>query len=187
MFLIEGDGKAIIYTGDIRSERWWVDSLMRHPILIPYIALPGKTPIKRLDCLYFDSTFVASGKEDSCVQFPSKAEGITEMLEKVAKYPKDTLFYFDSWTFGYEDVWEALSAFLGEQIHVDDYRFGLFKALLNGKDVIARETSRFMGFVCGNHVQKGCLTQQQTRLHSCEWGTGCDIFDKGTSYISLNH
>ena len=28
MFLIEGNGKAVLYTGDIRAEEWWVNSLL---------------------------------------------------------------------------------------------------------------------------------------------------------------
>ncbi|KAK6436667.1 hypothetical protein LTR95_007139 [Oleoguttula sp. CCFEE 5521] len=49
MFLIEGNGKAILYTGDIRSEIWWVNALTRHPILIPYARFNGKKLIKQLD------------------------------------------------------------------------------------------------------------------------------------------
>src|SRR5271155_5383371 len=30
MFLIEGDGKAILYTGDVRAEPWWVSSISRN-------------------------------------------------------------------------------------------------------------------------------------------------------------
>jgi DNA cross-link repair 1C protein len=51
MFLIEGDGKSVLYTGDIRSERWWVDSLVRNPILLPYVC-----GLKILDCIYLDTT-----------------------------------------------------------------------------------------------------------------------------------
>jgi hypothetical protein len=35
------------------------------------------------------------------------------------------------------------------------------------------------GYKCGNHTQEGCLTEQQSRLHSCEQGTGCEVFKKG--------
>jgi hypothetical protein len=36
MFLIEGDDKAILYTGDIRTETWWVNSIVQNPVLAPY-------------------------------------------------------------------------------------------------------------------------------------------------------
>ncbi|KAK1080033.1 hypothetical protein LTR33_005883 [Friedmanniomyces endolithicus] len=165
-FLIEGGGKAVFYTGDIRAESWWVNTLCRHPLLVPYLPSTGllRAPLKRLDCVYLDITFAV--KEDVYKQFPSKASGIAELLHSVSKYPKGTLFYFDSWTFGYEDVWQALSAHLGCQIHVDDYRFGLYRALANGSEPKAPEAAKLVGFHCGNHYQEGCLTSEQVQLHS---------------------
>lgn len=136
MFLIEGNGKAVLYTGDIRgeythgttfswpfflvvnlvllmkvclAETWWVSSLVRHPVLIPY-ALGSK----RLDKLYLDTTFARAS--NIYRTFPSKAEGIAELLKKVEDYPDDTLFYFRAWTFGYEEVWVALSAALNMKV-----------------------------------------------------------------------
>ena len=51
MFLIEGGGKAILYTGDIRSEAWWVNSLTSNPLLLSYVAdeLIGQS--KQLDAI----------------------------------------------------------------------------------------------------------------------------------------
>jgi len=177
MFLVEGEGRAVLYTGDIRSEGWWVDSLTRHPLLVPYASLDGKKPLKRLDNVYLDTTFAS--KADPYREFPSKRNGLREMLEKVSMYPNGTRFYFDSWTFGYEDVWQALSSFLDSQVHLDDYRFGLYRALVNGLEPKAGEVSKLMGFHCGNHFQHGCLTNGPTRLHSCEKGTGCEIWEQG--------
>lgn len=37
MFLIQGRGKAILYTGDIRSEAWWLDSSFA---LLPWCVSP---------------------------------------------------------------------------------------------------------------------------------------------------
>ena len=177
MFLIEGDGKAILYTGDIRSEYRWLHNLAAHPLLVPYV--PTIKGDQRLDCVYLDTTFVVTGREDPYRQFPSKAEGIKELLQKVAQYPKDTLFYFDAWTFGYEDVWLALSHFLGCRVHVDNYRHGLYIALANGREPKAPEAQKLVGFYCGNHFQQGCLSSSQSQVHSCEKGTGCEIWSKG--------
>jgi len=177
MFLIEGDGNAILYTGDIRSETWWVDSLCRHPLLIPYVSTGKQTPLKRITAIYLDNTF--AHKDEPYKDFPPKAEGLGELLRQVAKYPSSTLFYFDSWTFGYEDVWQTLSAFLQSQIHLDEYRYGLYRSLANGTEPKAPEVPKLMGFNCGNHFQSGCLATTPTRLHSCEKGTGCDIWKKG--------
>ncbi|KAF2032965.1 hypothetical protein EK21DRAFT_59750 [Setomelanomma holmii] len=193
MFLIEGDGEAVLYTGDIRAETWWVNSLVQNPVLLPYTL--GKL---RLDCLYLDTTFATKSRPYR--DFPSKAEGLQELLEKVSEYPTDTIFYFHSWTFGYENVWVALSAFLKSRIHLDDYRARIYGSLSTldkrqlreiGLDVQSdnkllreaglevREAPALCGFRNGNHIQPGCLTSQESvRIHSCERGMGCGVMDR---------
>ncbi|CAO2658095.1 Nn.00g073550.m01.CDS01 [Neocucurbitaria sp. VM-36] len=195
MFLIEGDGKAILYTGDIRAETWWVNSLVQNPVLLPYTL--GD---RRLDCLYLDTTFAT--KSEPYREFPSKAEGIRELLAKVSEHPQDTIFYFHSWTFGYENVWIALSAFLNSRIHLDDYRARIYGSLSTlerkqlreiGLDVLVdnkslresgleiREAPALCGFRNGNHIQRGCLTSREgVRIHSCERGMGCRVIDRDT-------
>lgn len=93
----------------ISAESWWVNSLIRNPILIPYTL--GN---KRLDRLYLDSTFAVTS--NIYREFPSKAEGLAELFRKIERYPDDTIFYFRAWTFGYEDVWIALSAALNTNV-----------------------------------------------------------------------
>ena len=167
----------MLYTGDIRSELWWVNNLARHPLMLAYVSHGGKAPLKQLDCVYLDTTF--ANKQNPYKHFPTKAEGTLELLQKISRYPKDTVFYFDTWTFGYEDVWMALCSFLNCQVHVDDYRYKLYRALATGEGIKAEEAARLFGYNCGNHTQEGCLTRRQTRLHSCEQGTGCEVFKKG--------
>lgn len=183
MFLIQGDGKSVLYTGDIRCETWWLDKLARSPALIPYFAFGNGSGLKQLDNMYLDTTFVAEGKADPYKTFPSKLSGIQELLSKVFQYPNETKFYFDSWTFGYEDVWDALAQALDEQIHVDKYRFSLYRALADSAEMCkAPEATTFSGHPCGNHIQQGILTnKQESRLHSCEKGTECDIWKQGES------
>ena len=69
---------------------------------------------KRLDKIYLDTTFsrAANLRHD----FPSKADGLAELLGKVKDYPDNTVFYFRAWTFGYEEVWMALSAALNAKV-----------------------------------------------------------------------
>lgn len=86
-----------------------MNKLARHPVLIPYTC-----GFKRLDTIYLDTTFAI--KSHIYKTFPSKAEGIRELLEKVQDYPDDTVFYLRAWTFGYEDVWLALSAALNSKV-----------------------------------------------------------------------
>lgn len=183
MFLVEGGGRAILYTGDIRSEHWWVTSLCREPLLLPYVCHGKSGSLRRLDSIYLDTTFAS--KHDRYRQFPSKAEGLRELLQQVERYPPDTLFYFDAWTFGYEEVWQALSAFLTSQIHVDDYKYGIYRALHSGAEPKAPDAYKLIGSKCGNHEQAGCLTDHKSRIHSCEKGTGCEIWDKGGRFFVL--
>jgi hypothetical protein len=192
MFLIEGDGKAVLYTGDIRAETWWVNSLVQNPVLIPYTL--GK---RRLNCMYLDTTFAT--KSQPYKEFPSKAEGIRELLQKISNYPDDTVFYFHSWTFGYEHVWVALSNALESRIHLDDYRARIYGSLstldkkllresglnvqsdnksLRDSGLEVREAPVLCGFRNGNHIQPGCLTSRESvRIHSCERGMGCRVMD----------
>ncbi|KAH8422614.1 putative DNA repair protein [Aspergillus melleus] len=177
MFLIEGNGKAVLYTGDIRAETWWVNSLVRHPILIPYTL--GN---KRLDNIYLDNTFARASHISNV--FPSKAEGLSELLQKVALYPEDTTFYFRAWTFGYEEVWVALSAALNSKVHLDRYQLGLYKSLVSqGTDV--NEAPALCGYELGNRFVSGCLSEDQNcRIHSCEPGVQCSAVPSAkTVYI----
>ncbi|GAB1192081.1 hypothetical protein APSETT444_001265 [Aspergillus pseudonomiae] len=172
MFLIEGSGKSILYTGDIR-------------VLIPY-TLSGK----RLDKIYLDSTFA---RHSSIYRtFPSKAKGLAELLQKVASYPEDTTFYFRAWTFGYEEVWMALSAALNskvyiryvpitvilrlmKQVHVDRYQMGLYRSLVSAQKGTS-EASALCGFELGNRFVPGCLSEdEECRIHSCEPGVQCSV------------
>jgi len=66
--------------------------------------------LKTLDCIYLDTS------NTSDVPFPTKAAGLKELLIKVSEYPPDTVFHFEAWTFGYEEVWMALSKALKSQV-----------------------------------------------------------------------
>lgn len=166
MFLIEGGGQAILYTGDVRAEAWWINSIVREPVLIPYSL--GR---RRLDCIYLDTTFAA--KDDVYQEFQPKAEGLRELLDKVTQYPPGKIFYFRAWTFGYEDIWIALSAALGSKIHVDDYQLYLYRTLTEEKAHI-HPGPALVGFYAGNHYHHGCLTSDRgAQIHSCDPGSKC--------------
>ncbi|KAL7941391.1 beta-lactamase-like protein [Trichoderma barbatum] len=173
MFLIEGHGKAILYTGDIRCEPWFVNAITRSPALIEYTC-----GLKTLDNIYLDTSFTDD------IPFQTKADGISELLHKVVSYPKDTVFYIQSWTYGYEDVWIALSKALRSPIHVDNYKLRIYNSLNtsshetrpNLSAQLTATAAALTGFMCGNTPQPGCLTSDQNvRLHSCESGNMCAI------------
>ncbi|KAK2041135.1 artemis protein [Colletotrichum somersetense] len=173
MFLIEDLNHAVLYTGDIRSEPWFVNSIARNPAVIEYTS-----GLKSLDKIYLDTSFVRD------VPFQTKAEGIAELLQKVTSYPSDTIFHIQTWTFGYEQVWIALSKALKSRIHVDDYKMRMFSSL-TGKTSTGRfgssvhlcpEAPALAGYVCGNTPHPGCLTRDEhVRLHSCERGAFCSV------------
>ena len=168
-FLIEGNGHAILYTGDVRAEQWWVNSIIQNPRLLPYAC-----GLKVLDCIYLDTTFASH--DDVYKDFPTKAAGLQELMEKVAQLPSDTVCYFRGWTLGYEHVWMTLSNILGSQVHVDDYQLRLFGGIVeNGRDGFSMfEGPALIGNEVGNGTQNGCLTDSSdVMLHSCEPGTAC--------------
>ncbi|MCJ1309770.1 hypothetical protein MMC25_003431 [Agyrium rufum] len=169
MFLIEGDGKAILYTGDIRAEAYWVNALARNPIMVPYTRTQ-----RHLDKIYLDTTFASH--QDDCAQYVTKAEGLHELMAKVEIYPPETIFHFNAWTLGYEDVLVTLSRALRSKIHVDNYRYGLYRAVSKAakENFSAIDAAALCGFQCGNRYQNGCLTvDHSVRVHSCEKAVRC--------------
>ncbi|KAI0888119.1 Metallo-hydrolase/oxidoreductase [Annulohypoxylon maeteangense] len=181
MFLIEGNGRAVLYTGDIRSEPWWVNSIARNPSIIEY-----SSGLKTLDRIYLDTSML----DDFPLQ--TKAEGLHELLEKIARYPKDTCFFMQAWTYGYEEVWVALSKALNSKIHVDKYKMGVYKSLATkpkdsrfaAQTHLIKEAPYLVGFTCGNNQREGCLTlYENVRIHSCEKGTSCAVGTKPIVWI----
>ncbi|KAH8711634.1 Protein artemis [Beauveria bassiana] len=163
MFLIERNDTAILYTGDLRSEPWFVNSIVRHPTLIEYTS-----GIRRLDKIYLDTSFTKN------IPFQTKQEGIAELLRKVASYPPDTVFYFQTWTYGYEEVWLALSKALKSPIHVDEYKMRIYTSL--SSKIGDHRFASLTGYMCGNAWHPGCLTTDESaRLHSCEKGNLCSV------------
>lgn len=168
MFLFESDDKAVVYTGDIRAEPWWVNSIGQNPILLPYM-----TAVKTLDCLYLDTTFATH--DEPYHRFPTKAEGLMELIQKVKQCPADTLFYFRSWTLGYENVWITLSDVLKSRVHVDEYQLKLLGSGAH-EQLGFPEGPALTGFALGNSWHQGCLTTRndtKVKIHSCEPGTPC--------------
>ncbi|CAD0101067.1 unnamed protein product, partial [Aureobasidium mustum] len=171
MFLIEGNSKAILYTGDLRSEQWWVNTLIRNPVLLPYTK-----GTQRLDNIYLDTTFTSSDALE--YEMPSKAEGLTELIKKASQHPPETIFYLNTWTFGYEEAWIALSAALKTRVHLDDYRWRLYSSQRDNPTCYGPQTAPLVGYKLGNHEHPGCLTNmlEGARIHSCERGTRCEVF-----------
>ncbi|KAL3293002.1 artemis protein [Colletotrichum asianum] len=182
MFLIEDTHHAVLYTGDIRSEPWFVNAVARNPAVVEYTC-----GIKTLDKIYLDTSFIQN------VPFQTKANGIAELLRKVALYPDDTIFHIQAWTYGYEQVWIALSKALRSRIHVDDYKMRVFSSLtgkasndrFSSSIHLCPEAPALAGYICGNTPHPGCLTRDEhVRLHSCERGNFCSVV-RGSKVVSI--
>ncbi|KAI1125573.1 artemis protein [Nemania abortiva] len=175
MFLFEGFGKSVLYTGDIRCEPRFVTAITQNLNMIEY-----SLGLKTLDRIYLDTSVL----DDYPLQ--TKAEGLRELFEKLRKYPSDTIFHFQAWTYGYEEVWVALSKALKSKIHVDGYKMRVFESLVTkpkdnrwaAQTHLAKEAPALVGFTCGNSPHEGCLTRDENaRIHSCEKGMGCSVME----------
>lgn len=171
MFLIEGGRNAVLYTGDIRAEPWWVNSIARNPCMVEY-----SIGLKTLDRIYLDTSILSDFK------LQTKAEGLRLLIDQVIKYPDDTVFYMHAYTYGYEEVWVALSKALKSKIHVDKYKMRIYKSLavrptegrFDPQFHLTKEAPYLVGFMRGNHQEEGHLTlDENVRIHSCEKGTHC--------------
>lgn len=141
--------------------------------------VPYASGLRRLDCIYLDTSFASAFAVEKEVynEFPSQASGIEELLSEVEGYPKDTVFFVEAWTFGYEDVWIALSNFLRSKIHLDRYRYSVYTSLAKANNGLGcQEAAALTGFMLGNHRMEGCLTKDPyVRIHSCEHGFKCPV------------
>lgn len=174
--VIEGHGKVVLYTGDIRSEPWWVNSIARNPSLVEYTF-----GLKTLDRIYLDTSML----DDITLQ--TKSQGLQHLLSQVVRYPQDTIFCMQAWTFGYEEVWIALSKALQSKIHVDGYKMRVYQSLVqkSGNERFpllshhSKEAPYLVGFSSGRKQFEGCLTcDENVRIHSCEKDTPCDVMRK---------
>jgi len=160
-----------------------INNLKRNPLLIEYT-----TGLKTLDCIYLDTS-----NNDPDLPFPEQHAGLAELIAKVKQYPKDTVFHFAAWTYGYEKVWLALAHALQTKIHVDKYKLRIFNSLVatsnNDKSALTsyhqHEAAALAGYHCGNAKQEGCLTDDSNiaRIHSCEKGTKCSIINNNPNVV----
>ncbi|KAL1682266.1 hypothetical protein EV122DRAFT_287229 [Schizophyllum commune] len=163
MYLIEGSKGAILHTGDFRAEPWFLDGLTRHPSLQPYIHngyLHNLSPedralnpvMKTLDAIYLDTATVTSQ-----LNVPSKNRATSGLIELMKLYPPSTHFFINSWTWGYEDILKAIAQAFNAPIHLDRYKFSIFKCL---SDSFLRRIAT--------------SDPAATRFHACERFDRCD-------------
>ncbi|CAH7669435.1 hypothetical protein BY996DRAFT_4568452, partial [Phakopsora pachyrhizi] len=171
MFLIQMWNRAVLYTGDIRAEPWWLESLTKETILAPYLAFPTdpinsssslswgpKTsdPQKPLDNLYLDTSSILSKKE-----VLTKDSAISRTIDSMALYPKDTIFFINAWTWGYEELLQRIAIRFKTKIHVDEYKYEIYSQPNFKAQYPLLYSSATPDF-------------NMTRFHSCERQWRCD-------------
>lgn len=116
MFLVEGRNKSILYSGDIRGEKWWLEQLRENKILEKYIK--GNSI---LNAVYLDTTF--SYRDTRLIEIPSNHDSIDLITKIILCYPlddPDVQFFFRDFTSGFEEVWQIITENFREHIHLSE-------------------------------------------------------------------
>ncbi|WVQ93754.1 hypothetical protein IAU59_000831 [Kwoniella sp. CBS 9459] len=172
MFLITSPSKAVLHTGDMRADKLFIHHLRREPALQQYLAPTSthagssdsqhKAGRRVLDRIYLDtSAMLGTG------DMPDREPVLQDLVEQMSLYPPDTIFFLDTWCFGWEFVIKEISRYFGELVHVDRYKRSIYKAV---------ETDPYL---------LACTTTDPTatRFHACERFakcTECRRFQKGS-------
>ncbi|KAI0770085.1 hypothetical protein C8Q74DRAFT_1201832 [Fomes fomentarius] len=166
MFLVEGAKGAVLHTGDLRAEPWFLESLKYNPFIQQYIdapaqPLPGSTrglpyhsyPLPKLDTIYLDTACLLNTYD-----VPPKAEAADGLASLMAMYAPSTRFFLNVWTWGYEEIYKAIARRFRTKIHVDRYKNGVYK------------------HITGDPFLHSIITTDEytTRFHACERFERCD-------------
>ncbi|KAF9291169.1 hypothetical protein BGZ68_004874 [Mortierella alpina] len=117
MFLLQDDRSCILYTGDARNEAVDLQGLNTMPIFT--------STTQQIDRLYLDTTCC----HPAFKEFPSRDLAISDLITFINRRPRMAHYYIDAWTFGYEDIWIALSRAFHTKIHVSSYLYELYEAI----------------------------------------------------------
>ncbi|KAK8084192.1 hypothetical protein PG997_005463 [Apiospora hydei] len=164
--VIEGGGKAVLYTGDIRSEPWWVNSIAQNPSLVERWTA---------STVFFVQAWTY-GYEDVWIAL---AKALDSKVSGLVAPPRQ----------GHRCLLASLSDAVAKrkceiQIHVDAYKMGICRSLVERTSAdlfarqihLAKEAPYLVGFSCANNQHDGCLTlDEHVRIHSCEKGTACAV------------
>ncbi|KAI8817963.1 beta-lactamase-like protein [Fimicolochytrium jonesii] len=102
MFLIEGSKGNVVYTGDMRAEDWFLDTLESH-----------MSSFSNILHVYLDTTFC----HESFADFPSKSRSIEAFMEVIRQYDAETCFVIGYNILGVEPIWDRIYEDYGEKVH----------------------------------------------------------------------
>ncbi|KAF9581832.1 hypothetical protein BGW38_001018 [Lunasporangiospora selenospora] len=158
MFLLQDDRSCILYTGDARNEA--VDLAALKAMKMFGFGAP------QIDQLYLDTTCCHVAFKE----FPSREIAISDLVTFINHRPRLAHYYIDAWTFGYEDIWIALSKAFQSKVHVSPYLYELYKAI---DDMIEPKILPHL-----------TLDGRSARFHSCRLGPTCGYGGAGGEHSS---
>ncbi|WOO84707.1 5' exonuclease Apollo [Vanrija pseudolonga] len=166
MFLLQSPDFSVLHTGDVRADSPFVESLRRNPTLEEYIGSgrqverQGRLPNKqRLDRIYLDtSALLGTG------DMPDKEVALQDVMQQLDLYPRDTVFFFNIWCFGWEDIVKEVARYFGTVVHVDRYKRSIYKAIASDPSLLKCTTESW----------------ETTRFHACERLARCPMCRSGT-------
>ncbi|KAG8855354.1 hypothetical protein FRB91_002329 [Serendipita sp. 411] len=149
MFLIDGPYGAILHTGDVRAEPYFIQSLGRNPLLQQYIPHPNTTQwptsqdavVRTLEAIHLDTEALILVDD-----LPTKEDALSGLIMLMEFFNEKTRFYLSGWTWGFEDILKAFARRFNAKVHVDRYKREVFRATNDTflKSIItSEENSRF--------------------------------------------
>ncbi|KZP21457.1 hypothetical protein FIBSPDRAFT_953711 [Athelia psychrophila] len=156
MFLIEGDQGAVLHTGDFRAEPRFLESVMHNPFLQPYLvsSFVAKSTThqtqKTLETIFLDTASLLSH-----VDAPSKESATSGLIELMRLLPENSIFFLNTWTWGYEDILKAISTAFYSKIHVDRYKHNIYTSISD------------------SDLRGLASKDPRTRFHACERFSRC--------------
>ncbi|KAJ9476563.1 hypothetical protein PHBOTO_000223 [Pseudozyma hubeiensis] len=107
----------------------------------------------RLRNIYLDTELLLCNQK-----VPTKQQASLDMIALMRMYPSNTIFFLNCWTWGYEDMLIVTAKAFGCKIHVDRFKYIMYKA--------ARSEAPFLADIV---TQDG----SKTRFHACEKRNVC--------------
>lgn len=116
-------------------------------------ATTKKRPQLRLRNIYLDTELLLCNQK-----VPTKQQACLDTITLMRLYPSTTVFFLNCWTWGYEDMLILTAKAFGCKIHVDRFKYIMYKA--------ARCEAPFLADLVTQDSSK-------TRFHACERHNAC--------------
>lgn len=120
----------------------------------------------RIDRLYLDTTCC----HPAFRSFPPRDQALSDLVNFIMHRPRLAHYYFDAWTFGYEDVWIALAKAFHTKVHVSPYLYEFYEVI---DDLIE---PKILPYITVDGVA--------ARFHSCRLGPSCGYGGAGGEHSS---